>query len=75
MIIKLLKKCKEEYYANYFLENKSNVKETWKCIKNIINLNKRSECRINKIRTKQCYTDDEPKIAAEFNNFFSTIGK
>ena len=74
MIIKLLKLSKAKYYESYFLENKSNIKETWNGIKSIINLNKRSESKITKIKTANGFTDDKTEIATEFNNFFSTIG-
>ena len=70
----LLKKSKKDYYQSYFLENKSNIKETWKGIKNIISLNKKAESRLAKIKTKNGYTEDTTEIAAEFNNFFSTVG-
>ena len=75
MIITLLKKSRESYYAEYFLENKSNIKETWKGIKNIINLNSRAESNINKIKKHNTYIDDKTEIVTEFNNFFSTVGK
>ena len=74
MIILLLKKSKKSYYASYFLENKFNIKETWKCIKNIINLNKKAASRLTKIKTSRGYIDDRAEIANEFNDFFSTIG-
>ena len=75
MIIILLKKSRENYYAEYFLENKSNIKETWKGIKNIINLNSKVESNVNKIKKSNTYVNDKTEIAAEFNDFFSTIGK
>ena len=75
MIILLLKKSKQEYYANYFLENKSNIKETWKGIKSIINLNNKGECNIKKLKKSNTYIEDKTEVATEFNNFFSTVGK
>ena len=74
MIILLLKTSKKSYYASYFLENKSNIKETWKCIKSIKNLNKKAAFQLTKIKIPRGYIDDRAEIANEFNKFFSTIG-
>ena len=74
MIILLLRKSKKDYYARYFTDNKTNIKETWQGIKNIINLNKKSKTNINKIKTSNGYLTNKKDIATEFNNFFSTIG-
>ena len=75
MIIMLLKISRENYYAQYFLENKSNIKETWKGIKNIINLNNKVESNVNRIKKCNTYVNDKTEIATEFNSFFSTIGE
>ena len=38
-------------------------------------MNNRVESHINKIKKSNTYVDKKTEIAAEFNNFFSTIGK
>ena len=42
MILKLLRVSKDKYYEQLFLENKNNLKETWKNIRKIVNINKKS---------------------------------
>ena len=74
IITLLLRRSKADYYANYFAKNKTNIKETWKGIKKLINLNSKSKSNINKIKTSNGYATDKKDIATEFNDFFSTVG-
>ena len=75
LIITLLRIAKTDYYTQYFLENKSNIKETWKGIKSIINFNKKSKSSPNKIKTQNGYVTKQIEIATEFNKYFSTVGE
>ena len=41
MLTILTRKSKETYYTALFNENKSDIKQTWKEIKKIVNINKK----------------------------------
>jgi len=61
------------YYYQQFYDNYSNLKKTWAIIGNIINKPNRSldNCQFD---TSRGVITDEKKIAAEFNEYVSTVG-
>ena len=70
-----LKASKKNYYTNFFNNNLYNIKNTWKGIKEIINVkSERKSVPIsleinNKIETNPIH------VADHFNSFFTNIGK
>lgn len=73
---KNIRNAKKSYYANLFDTLKSDMKGTWKTIKEILNKSKNKNTfpsffrdENNKIIT------DKVEIANKFNTFFSTVGK
>jgi hypothetical protein len=73
-ITSLLRASKKQYYAKYFEENKTNVKKTWDGIRNLINVNKKSSTKIDKILAdNKCLTESKD-IAKYVNKFFVNIG-
>ena len=49
LVTSRLRKAKKDYYNAFFEENKNNVKETWNCIRNLINVSKKATTNIDKI--------------------------
>ena len=47
LVTSKLRKAKREYFNAFFKENQNNIKETWKGIRNLINLSKTSTKHIN----------------------------
>ena len=74
MISTLIKQAKTDYYKELFEENKSNIKQTWKEIKKIVNLNKKNTVMPESIKKGHHFIHDEKEIANEFNSFFTSIG-
>ena len=63
----------KKYYQNLILENRSNMRETWKIIKRVINRNKTSR-HVQKFKFNDQIVSDKGEIATHFNNFFANIG-
>ena len=73
MLSTLMKKSKMNYYNHYFKNNWDNIKNTWKGIKSILNINN-TQSNIPKILVSNNSTSAEPiEIANIFNNFFTSI--
>ena len=49
MVTSKLRKAKKEYFNAFVQENQNNIKETWKGIRNLINVSKKSTNSINKL--------------------------
>ena len=65
-----------QYFSNaYFEGNKNNVKETWKGIRNLINVSKKSNTNIDKIVENGKETTNPVEIADALSTFFVNIGK
>ena len=73
-IINLIRISKNKYFTNYFEENRTNVKKTWDGIRNLINVNKKSKTKINKLLVNGSVTEDGLGIANTMNNYFVNIG-
>ena len=69
----ILRKCEKQYYVNILDLHKSNLRETWKIIKGVLNhhtTNYTNTClRINGI-----LVNDSATKANEFNEYFTSIG-
>ena len=73
MLSTLMKKSKMNYYKHYFKNNWGNIKNTWKGIKSILNINN-THSNIPEILVSNNNKSAEPiEIANIFNNFFSSV--
>ena len=72
-IITELRKNKKDYYVVFFKENKSNIKETWEGISDIVNISKKQNIVPSKILYQKLVADNKVDIAENFNNFFVNI--
>ena len=73
MLSTLMKKTEMNYYNHYFKTNWDNIKNTWKGIKSILNINN-THSNIPKILVSNDTTSAEPiETANIFNNFFTSI--
>ena len=70
----VIKQDKSGYHKDIFEENKSNIKQTWKEIKKIVNLNKNQSPLPESIKKDHHFIHDKKEIANEFNSFFTSIG-
>lgn len=71
----LMKISKTKYYQEYFTFNQSNVKNTWKGIRELISLKPKASVPPSKIKKADgTVTTNVKEIANEFNNFFANIG-
>ena len=70
----VLRACEKNYYNIQLKINKSNIKNTWKLINNVLNKSKFSEdCEHFKINNNE-YTSDCKVISDKFNQFFVNVG-
>ena len=71
----LTKKSKENYFKEYFQENKNNLIKVWKGIKDIILIKKPNRVQPTFLKIDDRLTTNNKKIADELNNFFGTIAQ
>jgi hypothetical protein len=72
-IVSLCRQSKKEYYQNYFITNSDNLRNTWRGIKSVINLNGKDNSHPTSLLINNDLITDPTKIANEFNNYFSKI--
>ena len=75
LVTSRLRKAKKYYYNTFFEENKNNVKDTWKCIRNLINVSKKAITNIDKIVENGKETTNPVEKADALNTFYVNIGK
>ena len=75
LVTSQLRNSKKEYFNAFFEENQSNIKETWKGIRNLINVSKKSKSNINKIIENGKEITNPIEIADILNNFYINIGE
>ena len=73
LIVALCRLNKKEYYQSYFTANSNNLRNTWRGIKSIINLNGKDQTYPTSILIKKELITSPIDIANEFNNYFSNI--
>ena len=71
----LMKKSKQMYFEEFFSNNLTNLKNTWKGIRNIISLKQPNNCKINLLSHNNENITDPKKMADIFNDYFSTIAQ
>ena len=70
-----IKKSKKDYYSKYFEDCKSNMKKTWKGIKELINTSNKQPTKIDELKTNDNnIVNDNLLLANTFNNFFVNVG-
>ena len=69
------RKSQKEYLQNYFAKNITNIKNTWKGIKSVINISASNKSQPSSLLVNSKLIS-EPKLVAEtFNEYFSTIAE
>ena len=75
-VVAMIRNSKREYYRNYFMQHKCNIRKTWDGIKQVIQADKKKNSYPLKIFDEENAAASEPKhVATVFNKYFSTIGK
>jgi hypothetical protein len=69
----ILRKAERDHYHELLIENKSNMRKSWKVMKTIINKNKKIN-KTPKFFIRNQMTSDNETIAEAFNSFFVNIG-
>ena len=67
------RKSKKSYFQNFFSQNANNIKNTWKGIKAIININNSTKNQPNSLLIKDKLVSEPKAVAETFNNYFSSI--
>ena len=73
-LTKLLRSEKRKYYAIQLEQYKHDIKNTWKILKQAMNISK-MKSKITKLKFKDKIIEDPDAIANTFNSYFSTIGE
>ena len=71
----ILRDSKDNYFKNFFIEHKNNIKLAWKGIKSIINTKPIKETMPTTMTINKENIGDPNRIANAFNEFFSTIAE
>ena len=74
MIVNLLRRSKNNYYAVYFVNNQSNIKKTWDGIRDLINVSKKKNSSPSKLVYKNEEKVSNADMAECLNDFFVKIG-
>ena len=74
-IVQLCRVSKKTYFQNYFTNNASNIKNTWKGINQIINVNKKGNKSPSSLIVNNKLISDPSEVANKFNEYFSTIAE
>ena len=73
-ITREIKKTKKEFYKKYFQDNINNMKNIWKGIKDILNINKKETSHISQLLHNGINISITKDMANSFNEFFTEIG-
>ena len=71
---KLLRRTERSYYNQLLLQNKNNLKESWKLMKRILNKSENTSPFPNKIIINDKEVTDKKHIVDSFNNYFVNVG-
>ena len=75
-ITSLIKESKNTFYTNYFNINKSNIRNRWKDINQIVNIKYKSNENPTCLLDKNGHTLTNPtNIANNYNTYFSSIAE
>ena len=65
---------KKSYYANLFQKYKSNVKQTWSAISDVVNRKHKSQLTLDRININGTVTNNKQNIIYYLNDYFTNIG-
>ena len=65
---------KKQFYNNFFIRNNYNIKETWRGIKQLINVKVKSFNTPHAIQMGNLELIDKQGITNAFNNYFVSVG-
>ena len=68
-----IKENKKKYFQDYFEQNAMNIKETWRGIKSIVNINSGKKNGPSSLMVNNKLISDPNVVAETFNEYFSTI--
>ena len=74
-VANLMKLSKKQHYASFFSENLNNLKNTWKGIKELINIKSNTNIKPNSLHVNNQTLTDESEIADSFNEFFANVAE
>ena len=69
----LLHKAERDHYGSLLEQNKSNMKNTWKILKEVIN-SKKSSASCSRFKMNDSVINDKKVIADGFNQFYINVG-
>ena len=69
-----MKKSKKLYYRNYFEENKSNIKNIWSGIREIVNIRNSKAHKISQLKVGGKLINNTKDISNKLNEFFVNVG-
>ena len=72
-LTKRLRKAEKDHYEKIISENKSNLKKSWKILKEVVN-KKKASVRYSKFLIGNSLSTDKKKISEGFNNFYINVG-
>ena len=75
ILTNITKKSKENCYKQYFKDNKTNLINDWKGIKEIILIKKINKPYLNCLKIDEEYSTDNTKMTEHLDQCFSTIAK
>lgn len=70
----IIKLSKKSYYNDYFVNNRSNIKNIWKGIRSIVSLKPLSNSIPSRLLINDSEVKDSKLISNAFNQFFTNVG-
>ena len=74
-IVKLCRDSKNTHFQKYFFHNADNIKNTWKGINQIININNKHNKSPSSLIVNNKLISDPIEVANSFNEYFSTVAE
>ena len=75
LLSKLIRISKNNYYKNYFYENKNDLKQKWKVVNEIIGIKSSSDLSPKLIIHNNTQVTKDRDMAEAFNNYYGTIAE
>ena len=73
-VLQELKKSKNRYYHDYFEENKTNIKNIWSGIREIVNIRNSKPYKISQLKVGGKLINNAKVISNKLNEFFVYVG-
>ena len=68
-----IRKSKKSYFQDFFAKNALDIKNTWKGIRNLINIKGKNKSQPKSLLVNNKIITEPKKVADTFNNYFSNI--